>query len=167
MRNYQESDYALNKCSPNIVYRFSDGIVEVTMEDFLQSDPSKTEQDFANLKEKSDKIFYIQDRKDTRYGKRKSTIGANEETMRFATPALEEYIIEDADRRNALAAAKQLLDSGKLTDVQKRRFLLHICEGLSIRQIATLDKVGYRAVWDSLHWATQKLKKNFFRQPSE
>lgn len=31
MRKYQDSDYAVNKFSLNIVYRFSDGVVEVTL----------------------------------------------------------------------------------------------------------------------------------------
>lgn len=57
MRNFQESDYAINKLSPNIVYRFADGKVEITLEDYLKSNPQKNEQDFAELKALSDEIY--------------------------------------------------------------------------------------------------------------
>lgn len=50
MRNYKDSDYALNRYSQGIVYKFADGIVEVTLEAFLRDNPDKTEEDFAELK---------------------------------------------------------------------------------------------------------------------
>ena len=50
MRDYRKSDYAINKYSPNIVYRFHDEIIEVSLEDYLKENPDKTEQDFAELK---------------------------------------------------------------------------------------------------------------------
>lgn len=50
MRNYKDSDYALNRYSQGIVYKFADSIVEVTLEDFLRSNPDKAEKDFVELK---------------------------------------------------------------------------------------------------------------------
>jgi len=50
LRNYKDSDYALNRYSQGIVYKFSDGIVEITLEDYLRDNPDKTEEDFAELK---------------------------------------------------------------------------------------------------------------------
>lgn len=135
MRKYQDSDYAVNKFSPNIVYRFADGIVEVTLQDYLRDNPGKTEQDFAELKVLSDEIYYIQDRDDTRYGKRKNTLGAIEESERFATGSPDIELIQNTDEQNARAAAMQLLDSDDLTDIQRRRFILHFFQGLSYRQI--------------------------------
>ena len=44
MKNYKDSDYALNKYSQGIVYKFADGIVEITLEDYLRDNPDKTEQ---------------------------------------------------------------------------------------------------------------------------
>ena len=58
MREYRKSDYAINKYSPNIVYRFyDDEIIEVSLEDYLKENPDKTEQDFAELKALSDEIY--------------------------------------------------------------------------------------------------------------
>ena len=39
MKNYTDSDYALNKFSDGIVYRFSDGIEEVTLDKYLVENP--------------------------------------------------------------------------------------------------------------------------------
>ena len=66
MRNYKDSDYALNRYSQGIVYKFADGIVEVTLEAFLRDNPDKTEEDFAELKALSDEIYYQQDRQEQR-----------------------------------------------------------------------------------------------------
>jgi len=56
MKHYTNSDYALNKYSEGIVYRFADSIVEITLADYLAENPSKTEGDFRELKELSDGI---------------------------------------------------------------------------------------------------------------
>lgn len=48
MKNYRKSDYALNKYRKGIVYKFADGIVEVTLEDYLRENPDKTETDFPS-----------------------------------------------------------------------------------------------------------------------
>ena len=60
MKNYKESDYALNKYSQGIIYKFADGVVEVTLEDYLRDNPEKTEADFAELKAWSDGIYHEQ-----------------------------------------------------------------------------------------------------------
>lgn len=57
MQNYRKSDYAINKNSPNIVYRFHNEIIEITLEDYLKENPDKTEHDFAELKALSDQTL--------------------------------------------------------------------------------------------------------------
>lgn len=161
MRKYQDSDYAVNKFSPHIVYRFADGTVEVTLNDYLRDNPGKTEQDFAELKALSDKIYYIQDRDDTRYGKRKNTLGSIEESERFSTGSPDIELIQINDEQNAIAAAMQLLDSGDLTEIQRRRFILHFFQGLSYRQIARQEGVFFTSVAESMETAMSKLKKYF------
>ena len=44
------------------------------------------------------------------------------------------------------------------TQTQKRRFLLHYYEGLSIRQIAVLEGVNHRSIADSLDLTSAKIK---------
>lgn len=50
MKNYKNSDYAQNKFSDGIVYRFADRIVEITLKDYLGENPDKTVEDFMELK---------------------------------------------------------------------------------------------------------------------
>ena len=159
MKNYKENDYALNRYSQGIVYKFADGIVEVTLEDYLRDNPNKTEADFAGLKNLSDEIYYQQDRQSYRTSRLDVSMGEMDETVVPTVPSIDTELIQKAEEQKVLDAARRLLHSGKLTAVQKRRFLLHFFQGLSTRQIASLEGVHQRAVWDSLIWAEKKLKK--------
>jgi len=115
LKNYKDSDYALNKFSEGIVYRFADRIVEITLE----------------------------------------------ETEQLAAPPLDLDLIHKSDTRKAKEAAKRLLDSGELTEIQRRRFILHFFQNVSLRQIAKKENVHQSAVWESLQWALKKLRKLF------
>ena len=90
MRDYRKSDYAINKYSPNIVYRFHDEIVEVSLEDYLKENPDKTAQDFTKLKALSDEIYYEQDRAESAQTRKDVSIHGLEETEHCATRALDE-----------------------------------------------------------------------------
>ena len=70
MKNYRDSDYALNKHSVGIVYRFADSIVEVTLAEYLLENPGCTEADFLELKEFSDADYYERDRLENTCSKR-------------------------------------------------------------------------------------------------
>ena len=159
MRNYKDSDYALNRYSQGIVYKFADGIVEVTLEDFLRDNPGKTEEDFAELKALLDEIYYQQDRQEQRTSRHDVSINGMEEMDIAAVPPIDAELIRKSEEEKALEAAKRLLNSGKLTSAQRRRFLLHFFQGFSTRQIARMEGVHQRAVWDSLMWAEKKLKR--------
>lgn len=159
MRNYKDSDYALNKYSHGIVYKFADCIVEVTLEDYLRDNPNKTEDDFAELKALSDEIYYQQDRQEHRTSRLDVSMTGMEETAVAAIPPIDMELIQKYEEEKVLKAASCLLDSGKLTSVQRRRFLLYFFQGLSTRQIAKLEGVNQKTVWESLMWAEKKLKK--------
>ena len=159
MRNYKYSDYALNKYSQGIVYKFADGIAEVTKEDYLRDNPDKTEADFAKLKALSDEIYYRQDRQEQRTSRYDVSISGMEESAALAAPAVDTELIRKYEEKRALEAAGRLLDSGKLTLIQQRRFRLHFFQELSTRQIAKLEGVNQKTVWESLMWAEKKLKK--------
>ncbi len=157
MKNYRDNDYALNKYSQGIVYKFADGIVEVTQEDYLRDNPDKTESDFAEMKAISDEIYYQQDRQEQRISRRNVSINSLEKTIIAWSPNIETELFQKETKEKILEAAKQLLHSGKLTPVQRRRFLLYFFQGMPTRQIARLEGVHQRAVWDSLKWAGKKL----------
>lgn len=85
MKNYRKSDYALNKYRKGIVYKFADGIVEVTLEDYLRENPDKTEADFQALKRLSDEWYLEQVRSETAQGNKRVSLNDLEETEACAT----------------------------------------------------------------------------------
>lgn len=167
LRDYRKSDYAINKYSPNIVYRFHDEIIEVSLEDYLKENPDKTEQDFAELKALSDEIYYEQDRAESAQTRKDVSIHGLEEmdccSTRPLEEELEELAVEVQHRRYARIALERLFAAGVLTEVQKRRFRLHVFRGLSTRQIGRLEGTSHQAVAKSLNLAIEKLK-NFFAE---
>lgn len=168
LRDYRKSDYAINKYSPNIVYRFHDEIIEVALEDYLKENPDKTEQDFAELKALSDEIYYEQDRAESAQTRKDVSLHGLEEMDCCSTRPLEEELEELAaevqNRRYARIALERLFAAGVLTEVQKRRFRLHVFRGLSTRQIGRLEGTSHQAVAKSLNLAIEKLKKFFAEQ---
>ncbi|MDD3393241.1 MAG: RNA polymerase subunit sigma-24 [Anaerotignum sp.] len=161
MKNFKDSDYALNKFSEGIVYRFADRIVEITLDDYLAENPGKTEQDFLELKALSDEIYHEQVINENRTSRLDISINGMEETEALATGSLDTELIHKSDMKKATEAAKRLLDSGDLTQVQRRRFLLHFFQGLSYRQIASCEGVHFTSVHESIEAATAKLQKFF------
>lgn len=168
MRDYRKSDYAINKCSPNIVYRFHDEIIEVSLADYLKENPDKTEQDFAELKALSDEIYYEQDRAESAQTRKDNSLTGLEETKICATRPLdeewEEKLTESQNRLYVRRAFKKLFEADVLTGIQKRRFCLYVFKGLSIRQIGSLEGRSHQVVAKSLNMAIRKLKKIFAEQ---
>lgn len=164
MKNYKESDYALNKYSEGIVYKFADRVrLEITLEDYLAENPGKTAEDFRELKSLSDEIYHWQVVHEHRTSRLDVPINGLEETEPLSAPPLDTVLIHNAEKNKALNAARQLLNSGQLTETQRRRFLLHFIQGLSTRQIAVKELVSHVAVHKSIALAKEKLKK-FFEQ---
>ena len=165
MANYQDSDYALNKYSEGIVYRFSDGsTLTVTLGDYLAENQDKTNADFQALKEASDDIYYWQDRDESSRSKKSLSFDGLEETALRCSPSPEETMIAAIDaveeavrRRERLLVAKNALD--KLTEVQRRRYLLCVVDGLTTREIAAMEGVGHTKIQKSLDAAEKKIKK--------
>ncbi len=162
LKNYKESDYALNKYSQGIVYKFADGTVEVTLEDYLRDNPNGTEADFAKLKAWSDGVYHEQAVQEQRTCRRNISIDQVSEVEFAVVPDFSQNLMGEPDEgKKALNAANKLLHSGMLTEVQQRRFMLHYFKGLSTRQIAMLEGVRQQTVWESLMWAGKKLRKLF------
>ncbi|MBP3918940.1 MAG: RNA polymerase subunit sigma-24 [Clostridia bacterium] len=162
MKNYNKSDYAINKYSNGIVYCFADETIEVTLELYLLENPDKTESDFLELKMLSDTIYREQDRSETNQTRPHKRVpinlcGINDDSD---IDPLTAYI-EKIDRENAAHAIRQLLDSGELTRIQEMRFRAHFFNGKSARQIAREEGVDHKAVLDSISQAIEKFSKFF------
>ena len=161
MKNYRESDYALNKYRKGIVYKFADGIVEVTLEDYLRENPDKTEADFQALKRLSDEWYLKQVRLETAQGNKRVSLNGLEETEACATCSLDDEYIENEEKKRVMIAVDKLFREGHMTEKQKRRFIQRYIHGLTLRQIAVKEAVYVNSVADSLKRATDKLKRYF------
>ena len=162
MKNYQGSDYAINKNSDGIVYRFADGTTfTVTLEGFLAENPNLTADDFRKLKEFSDKDYLEQDRSDYRQTWKNVSFDELAETVINPTPSPEAVVIDqpaEAERQEKRRElAKRALD--QLTDVQRRRYLMYHVEGLSTYEIAEIEGKDHKAIFFSLQAAEKKIKK--------
>jgi hypothetical protein len=161
MKNYRDSDYAANKFSEGIVYRFADETVVVTLEDYLRENPGKTEADFAALKALSDEMFLEQDRSEYQQTWKDVSLLGLSETEQCGAPPMEDDISgDDADTEaDKLRRQIGLAAFNKLTEVQRRRYILHRVKGLTIRKIAVLEGVFFTSVFESLQAAEKKIKK--------
>ena len=164
MRNYTNSDYALNKYSGGIVYHFTDKIEEITLEDYLAENPDMTEADFTALKELSDGIYLEQARSENTQTKNNAPFEELSKTTLCCTPSLEDMLIseinaiEEKSRREHLVALKnQVL--GLLSDIQLRRYILRHVEHLKLRQIADKECVSLQVIHKSILAAEKKIIK--------
>ena len=158
MRRFQNTDYVRNKYSKGILYKVSDGYIEVTLEDYIKENPDKTEEDFMELKQISDAIYYEQDQEEASYARRKEEVEV-EEIMDEEVSSLDISLIEQEEKEEMTKAVKQLLNNKDLTFIQRRRFYLHFFEGMSYREIAKQEGIYYTSVRDSIQLAIKKIKK--------
>jgi len=164
MKNYQDSDYALNKYSDGIVYRFADATVTVSFADYLAENPDKSLDDFNELKKISDSIYYDQSYSECAQTRRNLPIDGLSETLLGNALSPEEIFFaaideqEKAEYRNE-RVKKAKLALKKLRNTQRRRFLLQAVTGLTTREIAELEGVKQQSVVECLAGAKKKIKK--------
>ena len=160
-RNYRQSDYAKNKYSSNIVYAGSDETIEITLEQFLEENPGMTEEDFIFWKNWSDEDYHEQIKRETNIKKYEFLFNDADETELFCLPSAEDVVIEKLSRENervyTMKDAEAVLS--KLTDIQRRRYLLYEVCGLSTPQIALSEGVSQYTVWESIDSAKKRIKK--------
>ena len=163
MKNFNNSDYALNKKNTEaVVYRFADGkILEITLADYIDENPGKTAEDFIALKTLSDTDYYERDKEDYRITRKNLSIHGLEETETCAGDSLEEEVIEQPEREALENERRELALKAleTLTEIQRRRYLMYHANGLTTREIAEKEGTSQRTVMDSIQWAEKKIKK--------
>jgi hypothetical protein len=161
MRNYTDSDYALNKHSEGIVYRFADSIVEITMADFLSENPHLTAEDFLRLKQFSDADYLAEANREKHQTRRQVDMGEHMDNLICSQFSPEELLIDAPEREQKqnmrVAEALHILDC--LTDTQRKRYLLHHVNGLTTREIADSEGVTHQMIVKSILGAEKKIKK--------
>ena len=173
MGDYRSSDYALNKKSDAIVYRFNDGItIEITLDIYLEKYQDGTSEDFTNLKEQSDELYHQEDLKD---GRHRKTIKALKErahdlpTTSFQEESAESVFFKNNDQQKCNTSKKELLKRSflklakeainELTPTQRRRYLLHKVKMIPITKIAEMEGVKHPVVIKSIRSAEVKIMR--------
>ena len=162
-KNYNRSDYALNKYRASIVYSGADGVYELTKEAFLASDPSLTEADYEYWKRLSDDYYLATARRDTYESRHTVSLNELADGVLAGEESTEDEVLEKlepADNPYTYENAMRILDAC-LTETQKRRYLKYRKYGMTVRDIAIEEGVYHKAVADSIILAEKKIKKIF------
>jgi DNA-directed RNA polymerase specialized sigma24 family protein len=127
----------------------------------LRENPGKTEADFNELKALSDEMYLTQVRSDNAQSKKTVGIHDLEETDLFAVLAFDEAkaIADEAERKTTARRQNGFAALNKLTEVQRRRYILHTVNGLTVREIGDLEQVHFTSIHESLEAAQRKIKK--------
>jgi DNA-directed RNA polymerase sigma subunit (sigma70/sigma32) len=159
LKNFTNSDYALNKGSVGIVYTLADGNhVTVTLEAYLAENPDKTADDFRALKAFSDGDYHEQDRRDYRNTWKNIPLDGVDDLAFMSIPSPEAEICDGSEEEEIRRIlARNAFD--KLTDIQRKRYLMYHVKGLTTREIATIDAVSHQSVVECLAAAEKKIKK--------
>ena len=161
-KNYNRSDYALNKFSASLVYSAADGIYEITEQDFLASDPSLTEEDYERWKRFSDQSYLDIVRRDTFEGSHIVPIDDLAETVLVSQETTEDKVLEKWEPTPnpfSLENAVRIIKEARLTKIQARRYCKFYIKNMSNRDIAKAEGVRHRAVEKSIATAEKKIKK--------
>ena len=156
---FYKSSYALNRNKKAIVYENADGtILEITFEKIAAGNPNFTEEDFEKLKEFSDQMYLEEQRSDVTYHRHiKVAIDEIADSVCFATDSFEAELLDKLSDDSLGKQIRAIMDK-KLTDVQRRRFLMYL-NGISSVKIGEIEGCSQNAVWDSIEGARKKLKK--------
>lgn len=159
---YNQSDFARNKKSENIVYKFIDGVIkEISLEEFLKDDPECTLERFEEIKAVSDGNYHESDLSDTKHRRHNLSLDSFDYEPNRTIITLEDQHILNEAKINAVRAANELFEDKKLTDKQKNRFAMHYILGISMRTIAKKEGINVSSVSRSLELARKKLVNIF------
>lgn len=167
MKGYNsKTDWSRNKNSAAIIYVSADGsITEITLESFLADSPKNTVEMFQELKALSDELYQAEDNAEG--SRAKNELPLYEWSADCATESPESMFVDAPDeetvkvyfkrRQQMLNLVPEILD--KLTDIQRRRFLLHKVKLLSTRKIAAREGTTQQAISKSIVGAEKKIEK--------
>lgn len=162
MKNYEDSFYAKNKYSPNIVYICDNGTyIEITVEIYLKENPTHTVEDFQRFKELSDNIYRIQDRKENAQTKKNMPIHKYEEAIECAIPSTEELYLMEEDKRKIWDVLLSLVKSKEITKKQLMRFLSFALDEKKVTDIAKEENVHWTAVSKSIKKVRCRFRKRY------
>ena len=174
----KKSDYAVNKKSEDIVYRFADGAsvsikrgtdgIIVTQRssegDIVVVSVSEKEMpadSFEHWKPLLDEDYRERERAEIHSTRRDVSLYLLEETECVSCESTEDVVVrneEPPENYRTIENARSILATC-LTETQRRRYFLYHRDGLTYRKIAELEGVDPMAIQRSLKYAEKKIKK--------
>lgn len=151
-----------NRSSEHIIYCFADGTTKViTMDDYLREHPEHTAEDFKRIKQLSDEMYRTDYHADQRYSNWKADEDFDHAAALLASP--KELPLDRVIRlehwRTARQAAHQLLRSGRLTPVQRRRFIAYFIHGKSLAEITREENIRHQTTRECILRLTERLRQ--------
>lgn len=166
MPTYNKSDFARNKYSDAIVYYSATGAYELTEKQFLADNPSMTHEDFMFWKSWSDNEYKEELRLTVTEERNTIPLDTLVETEQLsANSAEDEFIISESSVIHTMEDAMKALSC--LTETQRKRYLLHFCDGLSTWDIAKIEGTNQKSVFESITSAQKKINKFLQNTPSK
>ena len=160
-KNFNKSEYAVNKYSTAIVYLGAKGPYELTEAVFLRQNPGMTNVDFAFWKNWSDKDYKQELHAETEEKKHVVSIHELEGTKAVSIPSAEDVYVSVTTKTEIRTFnkkdAKRFLAT--LTRVQRKRFWMREINGLTYRRIAEIEGVDVDAIEDTFQCIEKKIKK--------
>lgn len=155
MKDYKKRIYSINKNSENIVYMSQkSGAIQLTLEQFLASDPKLTKDDFEYWKNWSDENYKEEDLLEERIARKNVSYENMIEVFDFLGTTLEEeFENREMERlqKAAIAYAKfQFYSDIRVSDKTVRRCDAYFNEGKTKTQIAKDENVTEMAVRKSI-----------------
>ena len=159
-KDFYKSNYSINKNRQGIVYKYADGsILEISFENIVESNPSFTKEDFANIKEFSDKLYHEEAKNDCNYHHHiTSCLDENVSSQWNSDVSFEDELIKQCDKKSMISKLQEAINH-TLTPIQKRRLIMYFFDGLTYREIAEAEGASAMSVFESIHAAQEKIKK--------
>ena len=160
MKDYNKSNYAINKIRKGIVYRNADGsTLEITFEKIAVENPEFTKEDFEKLKELSDELYHEEFKSDDLESHFvQSIFDENDERCKCTLPSAEDEYLEQVERSEYEKRLQNEIDR-VLTSVQKRRLYMKCFRNMSVAEIAKIEGSHRASIHESIVSAKRKLRK--------
>lgn len=166
MKTNENINYLLNKASCGIAYCFDGTIMEITFELYQRENPDASLEEFKRWKALSDDLYLEEKRASWRQTHKNAYLDVeNYEGLSVASAedsyleALESVDLQ-AQREQQLKLIKQALKI--LTKKQRRRYLMHVAHGMTIREIAVIENAAAQVVHRSIVQAKRKIQNFVF-----
>ncbi|MGI6635408.1 MAG: RNA polymerase sigma factor [Christensenellales bacterium] len=147
----------------HIIYRFSDALVKITIEQYRAEVADGTEDGFSALRQALEEMWLAERRANWRQTHK--NISLNALNKHPAVPSAEDSYFqamedeeEDFRFKQQLRLAYQALNS--LSSKQRRRFLLHAVMGKTLEETAEIEQVSLQSVHESICRARQLIAQH-------